>query len=82
MGFDNGGLCGVSPRSNGLTRQKRKAQTFESRYAVTVYERGCLLVGRCDPRWRRTVNEFRAIMGIPEGKNHAYPVATHNHKLW
>src|ERR1700727_245240 len=25
---------------------------FGSRYAVTMYERGCLLAGRRDPRWR------------------------------
>jgi hypothetical protein len=41
---------------------------FESRYAVTLYERGCLLYGRRDPRWRGTVDELRAVMGIPGGK--------------
>ena len=41
---------------------------FESRYAVTMYERGCLLAGRRDPRWRRTVDELREVMGVPAGK--------------
>lgn len=41
---------------------------FESRYSITLYERGCLLVGRRDPRWRGTVDEFREIMGMPAGK--------------
>jgi hypothetical protein len=40
---------------------------FESRYAVTLYERGCLLAGRRDPRWRGTVDEFRSLLGIPAG---------------
>ncbi len=38
---------------------------FESRYAVTLYERGCLLVGRHNRRWRGTVAEFREMMGVP-----------------
>jgi hypothetical protein len=38
---------------------------FESRYAVTMYERGCLLAGRRDPRWRGTVAELREVMGVP-----------------
>ena len=42
--------------------------TFESRYAVTMYERGCLLSGRRDPRWRGEVEELREVMGIPAGK--------------
>jgi hypothetical protein len=40
---------------------------FESRYAVTLYERGALLVGRCDPAWRGTVEKLREVMGIPAG---------------
>jgi hypothetical protein len=40
---------------------------FESRYAVTLYERSCLLAGRCDPRWRGTVDEFRSLLGVPAG---------------
>ncbi len=38
---------------------------FASRYAVTMYERGCLLAGRRDPRWRGTVNDLREVMGVP-----------------
>jgi Initiator Replication protein len=38
---------------------------FGSRYAVTLYERGCLLAGRRDPRWRGTVDELREVMGVP-----------------
>jgi len=40
---------------------------FDSRYAVTMYERGCLLFGRRDPRWRGTVDELREVMGVPTG---------------
>ena len=38
---------------------------FESRYSVTLYERGALLASRRDPRWRGTVDELREIMGVP-----------------
>lgn len=38
---------------------------FESRYSVTLYERGALLVGRRDARWRGAVNELREVLGIP-----------------
>ena len=41
---------------------------FESRYSVTLYERGCLLVGRRDPRWRGTVEDLREVMGVPAAK--------------
>ena len=41
---------------------------FGSRYAVTMYERGCLLTGRRDPRWRGTVDELREVMGVPTGR--------------
>jgi len=41
---------------------------FESRYAVTLYERGALLVGRRDPTWHGTVDELREVMGIPAGR--------------
>jgi len=41
---------------------------FESRYAVTMYERGCLLSGRREPRWRGTVEELREVMGVKTGK--------------
>ncbi len=39
---------------------------FDSRYAVTLYERACLLVGRTHGRkWRGSVTELREMMGIP-----------------
>ncbi|MGB7549037.1 MAG: replication initiation protein [Terracidiphilus sp.] len=41
---------------------------FESRYAVTLYERGCLLAGRRDPRWRGTPEELREVMGVPASR--------------
>ena len=41
---------------------------FESRYAVTLYERGALLAGRRDPAWRGTVDELREVMGVPAGR--------------
>jgi len=41
---------------------------FESRYAVTLYERGTLLAGRRDPTWHGTVDELREVMGIPAGR--------------
>ena len=38
---------------------------FESRYAVTLYERGCLLVGRHNRIWRGSVIELRQMLGVP-----------------
>ncbi|MDQ2804379.1 MAG: replication initiation protein [Pseudomonadota bacterium] len=38
---------------------------FESRHAVTLYERGCLLVGRRDRTWRGNVTELREVLGVP-----------------
>jgi hypothetical protein len=38
---------------------------FGSRYAVTMYERGCLLAGRRDPRWRGDVPALREVLGVP-----------------
>ena len=38
---------------------------FESRYSVTLYERGALLAGRRNSHWRGTVNELREVLGIP-----------------
>ena len=40
---------------------------FGSRYAVTMYERGCLLAGRRDPRWRGDIPTLREVMGVPAG---------------
>jgi hypothetical protein len=41
---------------------------FDSRYAVTLYELGCLLVGRRYPYWEGTVEQLREVMGVPAGK--------------
>ena len=41
---------------------------LESRYACTLYERGCLLVSRHHPSWRGTVDDLREVMGITEGR--------------
>jgi hypothetical protein len=41
---------------------------FESRYATTLYERGCLLVNRRDPRWRGSVDDLREVMGVPTAR--------------
>lgn len=38
---------------------------FESRYAVTLYERGCLMIGRRSRIWRGTVAELREVLGVP-----------------
>ena len=40
---------------------------FDSRYSVTLYERGALLAGRRDARWHGTVDELREVMGVPAG---------------
>ncbi len=41
---------------------------FESRYSVTLYERGAWLCGRQHDRvWRGTVPQLREILGVPEG---------------
>lgn len=41
---------------------------LESRYACTLYERGCLLMRRNHPIWRGTVDELREVMGVPGGR--------------
>jgi hypothetical protein len=41
---------------------------FASRYAVTMYERGCLLFRRHNPCWRGDVTELREVMGVPGGR--------------
>jgi hypothetical protein len=48
---------------------------FESRYAVTLYERGCLLFRRRNheaQRWHGTVQELREVMGVPAGKHRGW----------
>lgn len=41
--------------------------SFRSKYALSIYEIGCLLVGRRDRTWRGTVDELREKLGVPEG---------------
>jgi Initiator Replication protein len=41
---------------------------LESRYACTLYERGCLLVSRRHPMWRGSVDDLREVMGIQTGR--------------
>jgi hypothetical protein len=38
---------------------------LESRYAVTLYELGCSYYQRRHPVWTGTVEEFRAVLGVP-----------------
>ena len=41
--------------------------SFESRYTITLYELGCLLVRREHPVWEGTIDELRALIGVPSG---------------
>jgi hypothetical protein len=41
---------------------------FEGKYAVTLYQLGCLYAGRRDPCVKLTVLELRQKLGVPEGK--------------
>lgn len=41
---------------------------FEGKYAVTLYQLGCLYAGRRDPTIRLTVPELRQRLGVPEGR--------------
>jgi hypothetical protein len=38
---------------------------LESRYSVTLYEMGCAHYRRRHPVWSGTVDEFRAVLGVP-----------------
>ena len=38
---------------------------FRSKYAITLYEMGCLLAGRRDPTWSGTVDGLRERLGAP-----------------
>lgn len=40
--------------------------SFKSKYALSIYEIGCLLIGRRDRTWRGTVAELREKIGVPE----------------
>lgn len=41
---------------------------FEGKYAVTLYQLGCLYAGRRDPTVRLTVPDLRQKLGVPDGK--------------
>jgi hypothetical protein len=41
---------------------------FQGKYAVTLYQLGCLYAGRRDPTLRLTVPDLRSRLGIPEGR--------------
>jgi len=52
--------------SNHYARLNRAAVlAFESRYSVTLYERGAMLCGCQNRIWRGTVAELRALLGVP-----------------
>lgn len=54
--------------SNAYAALNRAALlAIESRYAVTIYERGCLLAGRRDPRWSGSVEDLKDLLGTPAG---------------
>lgn len=40
---------------------------FRSKYALAIYEIGCLLVARRDPTWTGTIEELREKLGVPQG---------------
>jgi hypothetical protein len=42
--------------------------SFESRYAVTLYELGAMLYRRQSPVWRGTLDQLREQFGVPTGK--------------
>ncbi|WP_162136975.1 replication initiation protein [Magnetospirillum molischianum] len=41
---------------------------FDGKYAITLYQLGCLYSGRRDPTIRLTVPELRTRLGVPEGR--------------
>lgn len=40
---------------------------FQSKYALGIYEIGCLLIGRRDKCWSGSIQEVREKLGVPEG---------------
>ncbi|MBF0327471.1 MAG: replication initiation protein [Alphaproteobacteria bacterium] len=59
-------LFGASAKFAAMNRAALFA--FESKYTVTLYELGCLLVGRKDKTWRGTIPDLRAKLGVEVGK--------------
>src|SRR5690606_36719403 len=41
--------------------------SFQSKYALAIYEIGCLLIGRRDKSWKGSGQEAREKLGVPEG---------------
>lgn len=40
---------------------------FQSKYALAIYELGCLMIGRRDKSWHGSVQDVREKLGVPEG---------------
>lgn len=64
-------LFGASSKYAAMNRAALFA--FESKYTITLYELGCLLVGRKDKTWHGTIPELRAKLGVEEGKLTRWP---------
>lgn len=61
-------LANVMRRSPAYAaRNKAAILAFESRYAITLYELGCRYLRYENPQWKGTVDELRALLGVPEG---------------
>lgn len=61
-------LFGASAKFAAMNRAALFA--FESKYTVTLYELGCLLVGRKDKTWSGTIPDLRLKLGVEQD---AYP---------
>lgn len=59
-------LFGASSKFAAMNRAALFA--FESKYTITLYELGCLLVGRKDKTWHGTIAELRAKLGVEPEK--------------
>lgn len=54
--------------SDAYARLSRGALlSFDSKYAITLYERGAVLCERRDPTWKGSVDQLRAMLGIESG---------------
>jgi hypothetical protein len=63
--FSEPARCAMQGSDHYAAMSRAAVLAFESRYAVTLYERGALLYSRRDPTWRGTVDELREVLGIP-----------------
>jgi hypothetical protein len=59
-------LFGASAKFAAINRAALFA--FESKYTITLYELGCLLVGKKDKTWHGTITDLRAKLGVEDGK--------------